>query len=301
MHRFTLIKGNITTNIDIENIKFLIGENYIFKYELLFIFKNYFAKVKNSEYAIEYENGLNVLFDEKPIMLKDWCFYEVSPFYDLENDLKMGNKSLFVKYLETFETDLQYSETYNTVSILLSSLNEDFFDVNTPLKINNKNLSLRLEEITNQHLLKHCFAKIIEDDCECNAADMTMEEIILTQLKLIDKIASFYKTRYHLVYCYIPVFTKAITDFLLKMNQSNLFLIVNSLNTISNSLNDNYVCSKRNVDLANDEQLLEIIDNLPFFIELDALKSKLKSKLILEKIDNSTPADIEFMPWKVYN
>lgn len=293
MHRFTVNTGSFTFPIDVEDYKFLIGKNYNVKFQIYETLKAAFNKVGNSEYAIETMNKHSVIFDEKIVDSRNWKFFEVTPFFDLETDLKIGTKSLIAKYLETFNFDLENNEIFNTIMILVNSLNEEFFDKETLIEINQKEFQLKLSDITKSTILKEVIAKIICDEFECNSADMNYEDKILLQLSIIHKIANQNKDKLLFVYLNAPYITPKIKNSILGFKYQGSFMLVDTLKISNISLEKCIVTNKHYIDFANIDLILDKMMDFPFHIEISELKNECQMAIESNNYDFNNPLIFE--------
>lgn len=293
MHRFILGQGNTEYLIDIDNYKYLVGNNFDTKFRIYSIFKNHFSKINNSDFAIEQRYKRECLFDGKIINLKEWRFFEVSPYFDLDTDMKMGTKSLLLKYLDSFSDFLDYNDTMNTLSILVNSLNEEFFDVETPIQIGDKTIKLQLSNITRPTIFKEVVPVIYSDDNDCNSADLTYEEHILLQLKIIESILSKENSRYSLIYANIPHITKSIELAILGMKHENAFVIVQTNEIPKDNYQNFAICSSRFIDLSNDDMIIDRIMDVPFHISKEDFIKTTQDYFFNKTIDSKNNLIIE--------
>lgn len=300
MHRFTINYGSSIRNIDIEDYKFLIGDNYKEKFKIYEIIKSAFSKTPNSEYAIENLQKHSVLFDEKPLDVRNWKYFEITPFFDLENDLKIGTKSLIGKYLDSFSLELEQNEIFSTLQILVNSLNEEFFSKETKLEFGEKEFKLQLANITRSAIIKEVFGQILCEDSDCNHADLSYEEIILLQLKLVEKIAFSNREKLIFLYCNIPFLTSKILEFVIGMKQQGLFVLIETLKIRSVPLEKVTISSRHYIDFANKEDVLDKIMDFPFHITYEDLMNVCETAIISNKFVSSERSLIELFPWEIY-
>ena len=277
MNRFTFGLGYKEFNIDVENYKFLVGNDIKTKYDIYTIIRSVFNKTPNSEYAIEENNKHQLKFNDRPIELRNWKIIEITPFFDLETDMKMGSKSLMNKYLESFGDFLEQNEIYNTLSILINSLNEEFFDTNTKISFGDKKVKLQLGEISKNTFAKEIFPTIVSNNFECNSADMDYEDIILFQLAIVEKILNNGINYNVLIYCNIPYLTKKIELAIYRLKYSNAYLFVDTPIPPNIDLTDICIVGKHFIDLANQEDVLDKIMDFPFHIEREDLLIQVKN------------------------
>lgn len=299
MHRITLIKGNSKFTIDIGTTKFIIGDNEKTKFDIYQLLKSAFAKTPNSDYAIESGSKHSSLFDDRPFDTKIWKFYEVTPFFDIDNDLKMGTKSLTMRYLESFADSLEQNETYTTLSILTKSLNEDFFNNEPTLLFGDKELKFAFGGIPRSAIFKECSPLLISNALDMNTVDLSYDDIIDLQINMISSIACKETDKMHLVYCNAPSLTSSTLINLINKTINNVFMVIVTNDLPKCDVKDLIICSKHYIDFANEDMLLDLLMDLPFHIQKSELIDAISIMLSMEKIDKDNHIAIELFPWKL--
>ncbi len=299
MHRITLIKGNNKYTIDINNIKFVVGDNEATKFEIYQLLKSTFSKLVNSDYAIEFGGKHAAFFDDKPFDSKIWRFYEITPFFDIESDMKMGTKSLTNRYLESFADSLEQNETYTTLAILAKSLNEDFFENEPTLSFGDKEMKFTFGGIPKSAIFKECNPSIICNELDMNAVDLAYDDIIRLQLGMISNLASEQTDRLHLVYCNAPSLSNSIKSYIFNQTKKNVFMIIATNEVPKCDVKDLLICAKHYVDFANDDLLLDLIMELPFHIQKNELIETITSMISESKFDKDNHVAIALFPWKI--
>lgn len=301
MHRFIIDYGVKEKTLDIENYKFLIGDNYREKFKIFETIRSCFNKVPNSEFAIENNLKHKMFFDEKPLDPKQWRYFELTPFFDVETDIKLGTKSLMGKYLDSFANDLEQNEIFNTLQILINSLNDEFFDKETCINLGDKEFKLQLSDVNRTTISKEIIGHIIHNNFECNSSDLSYEEIILLQLKIIDVIASKNNDKLMFVYCNFPYLTSEIKTHITGMKYENLFILIDTLHISNISISDIAVSSKHYIDFTNEEVLLDVMMDFPFHISLESLLEKCQNSILTNCYNPKDSLIIEIFPWEIYS
>lgn len=301
MHRFIIDYGVKEKTLDIENYKFLIGDNYREKFKIFETIRSCFNKVPNSEFAIENNLKHKMFFDEKPLDPKQWRYFELTPFFDVETDIKLGTKSLMGKYLDSFANDLEQNEIFNTLQILINSLNDEFFDKETCINLGDKEFKLQLSDVNRSTISKEIIGHIIHNNFECNSSDLSYEEIILLQLKIIDVIASKNNDKLMFVYCNFPYLTSEIKTYITGMKYENLFILIDTLHISNISISDIAVSSKHYIDFTNEEVLLDVMMDFPFHISLESLLEKCQNSILTNCYNPKDSLIIEIFPWEIYS
>lgn len=253
MNRIVIKKGNEEIDLIIDNVKYIIGNNYLEKYKLLNNIRNYFSNNLVSEYTNE--NGLSVklLLDDKPINIKRTYFFEISSNFNLTNDLKLQSKSLILKYLEVLINNKEYNDTINTINILFESLSQE---INTESLIN-----IDFVTIVTKQIIKLIIPSLISDGIQKNEFDLSYEQLILLQLNLIEYIVNNnQEIEIIIILLDLPYINKKI------VTKINTFKKCYFIITIPNYLeqmefNDIVIYNKVKLDLASEEELYEIVCN----------------------------------------
>lgn len=291
MDRITILHGTNRHTIDLENIKYLIGGNELLKYDIYYSLKSELNKTLNSEYAIE--NGLKhqCLFNETTFDSKIWKFIEISPFFEFDSDIKMGTKSLFHKYLESCGEQIEQFSSYKSIQEDAQLLNDELKSFH--FLINKKEVNFVLNNLPFATIVKEIIPTISNDDSICNAGDLSYEDIMLLQISLLEKIAVNSIDRKILCCCFLPKITPLLRSALIGLRYKNLYLLVFTPNVVCKNLSENVLCSKKYLDLANDEMICDFIMDLPFHIELDEFKKRASICIENGFVDKSDQLAIE--------
>lgn len=216
--------------------------------------------------------------DDNLARINDFNFFYVSYNFDLQQDLKLGTKSLSYMYLNSLFNDIEYADSYQTISFLLSEIvegvKEDFLE----------DISVLMESnLSKKELIKLFTFYLIKDDLEINANDLSLEEVINTQLCMIKKIICsenkntillldspiFYESSKKIleeVDCYCLVFFEACN---FKENEPDCLFLVDDM-----------------IDIADEEKLFELCENYKSYITIKDLKNGIISELFDYRIRN---------------
>lgn len=190
MNKLHIKKGNANYLLHIENRKFLIGNNYITKYNLFRAVTEYFNG-NESEYSLENKTKSNIFINDQLLIKKNLFFYHVTPNFSIDNDLRLTSKSLSNRYFELLYNDPQYHETIHTINILLESLTEEI-NLDSIMYTN-------FSPIITKQLIKLTNPYIAEDQLQQNEFDMSYQQNILYQLQIIKHILDTDKTISHAI------------------------------------------------------------------------------------------------------
>ena len=125
MNLLTLKKRNKRYDLQINNIKYCIGNDFEEKYNFVNILKEVFLLSKESEYSINNSGQAQVLINDKEIKVKEISFYQINHHYSITNDLKLTAHSLIARYLEILIAQDDNLDTINTINLLLESFTNE--------------------------------------------------------------------------------------------------------------------------------------------------------------------------------
>lgn len=276
MNKITVTKKNTTISFSFGKVKCLVGQNIESKDFICRTIKKHFFGIDHSEYDRETDSLTDVLIDEKPLDTKKWKMYEISDHYDIDADLKMGSKTIMLKYIEMALVNIEYDDTLQTINILfneLASIVEEKINQNE-LK---PSLSVEFPELTTKFLIKNMVLNALKDDYKVNGFNLSVEELLSIQIKMCIDIA-----RTNPLYEYLFIIDSNFISFqLMKLVEEhdlmNLHFIISTRDSIDTTIDNVVSVEKYVIDFANDVDIYnEILMNLEVSLSLDELKEELK-------------------------
>lgn len=246
MNLLTVKKGNKRYDLQIGNIKYCIGNNFEEKYNFINILKETFLSSKESEYSINNSGEAQVLINDKEIKLKEINFYYINHNYSIINDLKLTTHSLITKYLEILIAQDNNTDTINTVNLLLESFTNEL-------------IYPRFITYTPKQFLKILLPIFLKEENQANEYDLSYNEIILFQLKMINYISNHQSNK---ILCLIelPLLTQEIDDYLKKMkNCINVVMIYKTNNPLL--YRNIYLFDDQLIDLNDEQQIYNLYLN----------------------------------------
>ena len=250
MNLLTVKKGNKRYDLQIGNIKYCIGNNFEEKYNFINILKETFLSSKESEYSINNSGEAQVLINDKEIKLKEINFYYINHNYSIINDLKLTTHSLVTKYLEVLIAQDNNTDTINTVNLLLESFTNE---------LDNELIYPRFITYTPKQFLKILLPIFLKEEDQANEYDLSYNEIILFQLKMINYISNHQSNK---ILCLIelPLLTQEIDDYLKKMkNCINVVMIYKTNNSLL--YRNIYLFDDQHIDLNDEQQIYNLYLN----------------------------------------
>ncbi|UTY39229.1 hypothetical protein NMU03_17060 [Allocoprobacillus halotolerans] len=206
----------------------------------------YFHNTKITEYSLNHIGQINISIDNKEINKKQTLFYYVNHQYSLHDDLKLSTKSLISKYLESFLSQRDYNDTILSINILLESF---------AIELDSDIIKSQFVTLTPKSLLKLLIPLYFIEDEQANEYDLSYDEIIIVQLKMIEFISRDIEMT---VFCLIeiPELTQAIKECIQQLNQCIVIVILTSSQVLL-EFKDIYYMSNIIIDCSDDELIYE--------------------------------------------
>lgn len=278
MNKLTIINNKMTIDIIIDDYKCIVGNDFTTKDLIEKTIHHYFNKLCQSEYSKENNIGYYILLDEQSVNIKDFDYYYVTPFFDMDLDLKMGSKSLSLAYINSLLENVDYDESFQTISILMN----DIFE----------NLDNTFEEegimpVFNMEFSKKEFIKLLElefskSDCVINNFDLSLHERIRLQLLMIKEV-SRKSDRKTFIYLNSPHLREEEIEIIKQIDGLKLLAFEN---TNADDITDLLVVDKNFIiDTLNENAVFDLCNNYSSHITIDEMKMKiLRDHLTSRKI-----------------
>lgn len=243
MNKITIKNGNNKYDITINRVKYVFSSNQD-EFKIKQSFRNYFSKNK-SEFRKENGNSNKVLFNDKDLDVKRTLFVEINSDFSINEDCKLNSKSLILKYLELRLQDMEYFDTINTINLLFESLSEELKDEN--------GLNTLFDAMDYKHLSK-LINPYYFDELQKDEYDLTFEELLLFQIKLI-KYISLNNNFYECIIVFIDL--DEVTQNLIQQINSllNCYVICFSKNYVLEMSDDAAIIENEVFDLSNIEEV----------------------------------------------
>lgn len=278
MNKLTIINNKKRLDIIIKHYKCVIGKDELTKDLIEQTICNYFNKLNLSEYALENEVTYELLLDDQRINVKDYDFYHITPYFNLESDKKLNSKSLSLAYIVSLLENVEYKEQFQTIELLMNSIFEDLdfiFDKEFIRPVFNI-------EFTKKELIKFLEFEFSKDESIINNYDLNLHERIRLQLLMVKEIArkSNNKT---FIYLNTPHLT---CDELEIIKQINGFKVLSFETTDTDNIDNLFIVQNDIIiDTLDDNAIFDLCNNYSSHITIEEMKNKLiKDHLIRLKI-----------------
>jgi hypothetical protein len=188
------------------------------------VFEQVFEKLDQSDYEETMDSTKSIRFDGAPLNLRNCEYHELSPYHDMNDELKLRSKSLMSNLVLSSLQDIVYHEDFST----LQGLYDDFSStINEFLPIISHDIRLesRMKELDVKSILKLMDVFFTKDDLLIHPTDFDYEEYLLVQIALINHLASKNRDKTYFGWIDVPILTKILQDRLSGLTQPNLHLI----------------------------------------------------------------------------
>ncbi|MGM9913469.1 hypothetical protein [Floccifex sp.] len=217
MNTLTITDGNNCFELQLNQVKYLLGKNTQKKHELIQMLKLYFNPAK-SEYREENNLKTKVLIDNQELNLKRSMLFIVNNEFSLNEECKLGTRSNLSKYFEAKLGLTDYWETINTIDILFESLAEELNE--------DDEFQVEFNSMNTKQLIK-LMNPYYYDEYQKDEYDFSIEELTLLQLKLINYIQRKNKSiENYIVIIDSGLITKSILDYC--SNLTNSFVLIST-------------------------------------------------------------------------
>lgn len=217
MKKISIKNLNDKIDIIIDNVKYVCGNDYEAKDKIKKVLINTFNRVSLSDYG-ENNNKSVLLIDDEPISLNDYMFFCIDSNFDVIQDSKLGTKSLSLEYINNLFENIEYTDEYQTINNLLIDFLENIIeDTESLIKPNIECI------LTKKLLIKLIEFRFLYEDYEINNFDLTLEQKIMLQLKMVKQI-SLNTTKKIILLVDCPFVSKGIKNLIENMNATSIVL-----------------------------------------------------------------------------
>lgn len=249
MKKISLCKGNKRYDLNLNKYKIITGKYYSKKYDMMKIIREVFNGTI-SEFSECRKQYAKIMIDDIELNPKKNILFDLSQNFDLNLDLKMGSKSITLKYLETVLNDSVYFDSLNTISLLFKALEDE---------INQKQNDVRISfsEVNIKVLIKLASLVLILEDTQANMFDLSYEQMILLILKMIKRIIDNSTYEEIFIILDVPILTRSIYSFIETLVGYNILIFTNDYESAL-KIEDVFYCSRYLIDLSDENAIYSV-------------------------------------------
>lgn len=223
-----------TKDVDlrVDKYKVLLGHKRKNKELFLKQLFSSFQKRNSSDYQEEVQKFEYIKLNEREVNLKENTLYLIHPWIDLDDELKLGSKSIFLKHIETLLTDIEFDDQYIMLKQVIGLFEEEALNQKHRISFDSISLRYRMNELNTKLFSKLLEAIMYKEDEQAISLDLSYDETVMFIIKIINEIA---KQHFQLEFWIIVVKSEIDSSLirLIEETERNVHIILDSevLNT----------------------------------------------------------------------
>lgn len=221
--------------------------------------ENTLSKSSKSDYSEE-NNTFSYIRINDELLNKSSELLLVNSEFSIEEETKLGTKSLLLRYLSKIASENMICDEYLQLESMLSLLTD---------LLSNELVGFEPQTLNYKLLAKIVECSFLKDGFKCNNLDITYEENIIFQLRLINEIVSLDK--HYIVVVDIIKLTPLIYKYINEMKNCQVIIICQFID-IDNFDNNLFIDG---LDFEDDEALYERMVSMTNIYNLDEFKENL--------------------------
>lgn len=245
-------------DIRVDKYKILCGHEYSKREKFLKQMQASFLKKNTSDYQEEIKPFEYIMINGRDVNIKENVLYTIHPWIDLEDELKLGAKSLFLKHIEVLLMEIDFDEHFLMLKQIIDLFEAESLNAKQFVQLEAVSLKYKLNDLNAKLFSKLIEAQLFKDDCLANPLDLNFEEIVQFITKVINEIA---KQHVHLDF-WIIVSKKHISNSLIELIESthkNVRFLVDTERFSTKSLDHIVYFGNSVTDFADPEQCYELM------------------------------------------
>lgn len=255
MNHIEIIANQQHYSLIIDKVKYLIGSNFSAKYDIINTIDRIFNGSAKSEYSEENGNEIALLYNGNRFMLKSWKFFIVHPWINLDDDLKLGTKSILLRYLECMLSEIEFEDSFVMLNQAIELLNQNYLAQQAEIRYHDHVIASAMKQFSSKTILKSLLSTINIDELSAETFDLSYQDKTILYIRMIKGIAKRSVCSNHLLAINIPVINASIARELSDFPDNLIALVISdSLKTRVNA-RDIALFGKGYIDLGNEESV----------------------------------------------
>lgn len=250
----------------IDKVKYVYNDDLLQYWTIKKAFFQMINKKQKSEYANE-NNIFPALYIDDEAANKYDEFFFVHSNFDIDDDFKLGTKSLVLRYLNTrlnCDNDI-LDNLYHLKTMLnyfASLLSDERFVVES-------------SEDTNKLITRLMKVIYLKEEFYANASDLDLDELVCFQLRLINEAKDVGKRTFVLVET--PFLNSNIISQINAMDKCHIIVLFNKVSS-NTSFDNNLVVDT--LDLENEEKLYERMMLMSKYYDINEYRIQIKKEFL---------------------
>lgn len=259
-YRKESVKQIKTKEVDLRTNKYkiLIGHNDQVKEKFLRQLQASFQKKNSSDYQEENSLFEYVKINERDVNQKENVFYLLHPWIDIDEELKLGSKSLFLRHIEALLQEIEFDDHFNMLKQVIGLFESETLNTKHNVTFDDISLRYQISEFNSKLFSKLIEVDVYKEDLKSIALDLTYDETIKLIINVINEIA---KKFFHLTY-WILISKKHVSSDLIRYfeaTEKNIFIILDCESISNVSLDQIVYFGDKVTDFQDPEQCYELM------------------------------------------
>jgi len=286
-YRKESVKQIKTKEVDLRTNKYkiLIGHNDQAKEKFLRQLQASFQKKNSSDYQEENSLFEYVKINERDVNQKENVFYLLHPWLDIDEELKLGSKSLFLRHIEALLQEIEFDDHFNMLKQVIGLFESETLNTKHNVTFDDISLRYQISEFNSKLFSKLIEVGVYKEDLKSVALDLTYDETIKLISNVINEIAKIF---FHLTY-WILISKKHVSSDLIRYfetTEQNLYIILDCESIDKVYLDQIVYFGDRVTDFQDPEQCYELMVEMNQ--EFDTLENfKITAQQHIDKYLNS--------------
>jgi len=277
MNKISVDCGVETVSIAIKNIKYLLGFDYNKKWKIINEIKSAIDQDDSSEFSTEFGISSKVLVNEKRILNKSTFYFAVSPWFNFDDDMKLGSKSILSKYISSFIEEIEFEEDFTLLSNVFDSLNSNYLE-KKDIQYNDLSLKFIFKSMNSKIIQKLLVTIALKDDYQICNYNLSIDERIILQLMLIEKVALKNVSEVHFIFLEVQEVSESVKNFLSSIKCDNLYVLVIVPCVIGVETEEILIVNGSVIDCYSEEDVYRyFVEELDFACNISDAKKKLSA------------------------
>jgi len=287
MNHLAFYFGNEIVEFGLGTRKFLLGRNAAKKFDMYKTLRQAITKTKNSDYAVDNNHARNVTLNDKDVHPRQMKFFTITYIYDFLEESKLKTQSILYQYLRQVLKNIEYSEEFNTLSLLFSDFSRyvsDQLDMSGEYEMH-----IEMDDLNIKTLLKMMRVRFNIDEELIVPFDLSYEETILHQLRMVETISRKDVESDYIVWLDLPKLTDGINAKLDEIVGVNLHILIPQEIYCPSDLSEVLLVNDHVYDLADDITLYKnFVLELPNAQDIDDAQRVIRSYLNNERTEETS-------------
>lgn len=257
----------------IEKIKIILGKD---RYRFYRALKHQYLKEEKSEFEIVSNSETHIKINNQRFDSKLYKLYIIDLNSNMDEEVKLSSKSLFIEYLESKLKCIDYEDEFIMLNQSIEILNQSILE-EISILFNEAKIIFELPKYSFKTLIKNMSSAQLKNDVFSLDYDLTVEEKLELYLLIILSIAAENSGRNYILLLVLDKLPRSIYNKIKHVLPSNLNIILFAHNfEYDVDFKDIYIIDKFSLDLANEVDVYNhLVIDRGFEVDLDSVNNTL--------------------------